>query len=365
MSAGVSLQRVMTAATVGLAVLCGQTATATQLTFLNATGRTPDGYGTLGNIGETGYGDRVDFGAAMSGSDAYGGYLRGNGWTPNVTVDYRTGNAQTGYGGVGLSWGATLDKIDENSDGAWGNGNDANGNPIIVHQSVWGIEPGGTNAIDPFLAPEIILKPDPGYALVLNNYLFHAYDPPNHTLDLRTMQVLKADGSALFNYTEPEQPPDGGYWWNYYGVDGYTNFNATNDPILSLDEIRIIGIDSYWYALGVVDFDQRLAGDVNVDGQVDIFDVATVSNNWGLEQGTGDANGDRMVDIFDVAVISNNWGAGVPSGAASVPEPAAFWLLAVGAGAIAIRRRLAKTVVSQNRWRLSGKPPANTTAKAC
>jgi T5SS/PEP-CTERM-associated repeat protein len=83
-------------------------------------------------------------------------------------------------------------------------------------------------------------------------------------------------------------------------------------------------------------------GDINLDGTVNIFDINSVSANWGAAGPQGDANGDGIVNIFDVNLISSNWGA---SGAAAVPEPAGLALFLLGAlvAPIAIRRRQRKT----------------------
>lgn len=219
---------------------------ATTLTFLNATGYTgPGTYGTLGPIGGVGYGDNVDFGAATSGSDAYGGYLRGHGWTPNITADYRTGSS--GTEGVGLSFGATLDRENEMSaGGAFGTGSDSHGATIYTYKSVWPQEDLGPR-------PEVILTPAPGYAVVLYNYLFEAFNPTDHLLDGRTTEVRTASDAVLFSYTEPT---GNGYFWNYYGVDGYTPFLPGNAPIVSTEPIRIIGDATYWRSISGIDFGQ-------------------------------------------------------------------------------------------------------------
>jgi Dockerin type I domain len=65
-----------------------------------------------------------------------------------------------------------------------------------------------------------------------------------------------------------------------------------------------------------------LAGDVNLDGLVDIFDINLVSSHWGTAGPAGDANGDGVVNIFDINLISANWNPGGGAGnAAAVPEP--------------------------------------------
>ncbi len=83
------------------------------------------------------------------------------------------------------------------------------------------------------------------------------------------------------------------------------------------------------YTTGEVTLTSATAGDVNLDGAVDVFDVNAVSTYWGTAGPQGDANGDGTVDIFDVNLISSNWSP-INAGSVSVPEPASLALLALG-----------------------------------
>ncbi|MHB1037748.1 MAG: ice-binding family protein [Pirellulales bacterium] len=66
-------------------------------------------------------------------------------------------------------------------------------------------------------------------------------------------------------------------------------------------------------------------GDVDLDGDVDIFDVAVLQTKYGTTSGAtwadGDFDGNGTVDIFDVALMQTNYGEGVASAPASAPEP--------------------------------------------
>jgi len=82
----------------------------------------------------------------------------------------------------------------------------------------------------------------------------------------------------------------------------------------------------------------RLAGDVNNDGIVNGQDIAVIASNWlqtgpGANDPSGDANFDGIVNGQDIAVIASHWLQTVGSGSgggASVPEPAAIVLAALG-----------------------------------
>ena len=92
----------------------------------------------------------------------------------------------------------------------------------------------------------------------------------------------------------------------------------------------------------------QTAGDANLDGVVNIFDINAVSSQWNTS-GTGvpsqypDVNHDGTVNIFDINLISSNWAHVVPGGgsATAVPEPATWIsaLVACGIGCVLLRRR--------------------------
>ena len=82
-------------------------------------------------------------------------------------------------------------------------------------------------------------------------------------------------------------------------------------------------------------------GDANLDGAVNVFDLAILANNYlasGRAWADADFNGDGDVDVFDLAILGNNYLKGPPS-ADAVPEPTALALLAVTALALIRRRR--------------------------
>ncbi len=132
-------------------------------------------------------------------------------------------------------------------------------------------------------------------------------------------------------------PPDPNGWINYYEDPGYW----------------------YWWGPPVISVIQGEpnapepaphAGDVDKDGDVDIFDFMDLQGNYGSTSGKvwtdGDidpydgnslaASGDGDVDIFDFMEIQANWQWGVGGG---VPEPATISLLSLGGLALLRRRR--------------------------
>ncbi|MFH1510839.1 MAG: dockerin type I domain-containing protein [Candidatus Woesearchaeota archaeon] len=56
---------------------------------------------------------------------------------------------------------------------------------------------------------------------------------------------------------------------------------------------------------------QCIAGDLNCDKKVDIFDLVLVAQNYGKTSGfdvRADANKDGEVNIFDLVLVAQNYG---------------------------------------------------------
>ena len=82
-----------------------------------------------------------------------------------------------------------------------------------------------------------------------------------------------------------------------------------------------------------------VAGDCDLDEDVDLSDLAMLASRWDAAPRQwwmdGDFNGDFDVNIEDLSLLASNWGAGTT--AARVPDPAS--LLVMGLGGLGMLRR--------------------------
>ena len=143
------------------------------------------------------------------------------------------------------------------------------------------------------------------------------------------------------------------FWWNYDINRGYNGGSWTGPGITSSAAAAVAASGSphrtalgFGYdAIGAV-VKYTWAGDADLDGDVDISDLARLATYWqyNTSWSGGDFNYDTHVDISDLAILATNWqqGVGNPLGpesfdaalssfglvSASVPEPASVALLA-------------------------------------
>jgi len=102
--------------------------------------------------------------------------------------------------------------------------------------------------------------------------------------------------------------------------------------------------DDFWWALdgfSLVEGSPPLAGDTDLDGDVDLDDLFTVRNSFGTSGGAtltdGDTDADGDVDLDDLFAVRNNFGAGLLVS----PEPSALAMLCAGAFILMRRRKSA------------------------
>ena len=124
----------------------------------------------------------------------------------------------------------------------------------------------------------------------------------------------------------------------------YTDWGAQAPNSQDYGQYVVLGNDHLWRAgpsgdliSYVVEYEPIvIPGDVNIDFQVNVYDINLVSAHWGGNGPIGDANGDGAVNVFDINLISSNWGATI--NATAVPEPSAVSLLFAGLVGIAFWR---------------------------
>jgi|GEM_PF-3325482 len=88
-------------------------------------------------------------------------------------------------------------------------------------------------------------------------------------------------------------------------------------------------------------FNSLVPGDVNLDGVVNIGDIAAIAEGWLVHGGLGDgdANGDGVTNIGDLTLVADNWqqqGGGGGLNITAVPEPSTALLSVVGLLGVAI-----------------------------
>jgi hypothetical protein len=109
-------------------------------------------------------------------------------------------------------------------------------------------------------------------------------------------------------------------------ADGWVLFaTAVSDDGLTLGGYgRQFG--AHDYQAWIYDGHDRLPGDANSDGQVNLSDFGTLKANFdsGRSWSYGDFNGSGRIDLSDFGNLKDNFGQTSPN---AVPEPAT-WLLA-------------------------------------
>ncbi|MHB1038094.1 MAG: hypothetical protein ACYC0Y_26010 [Pirellulales bacterium] len=145
-----------------------------------------------------------------------------------------------------------------------------------------------------------------------------------------------------------------------YGLD-LAGWNLETAEAISDDGRTIVGNGlnpkgqpEAWLAR-IPEFILPVIGDVDLDADVDTFDVAVIQTKYSMTReaswADGDFDGNGAVDIFAVALMQVHYGHGVADFMAPVPEPAALVLAAVGFAAV-LACRAARFVSSRSStWR--------------
>jgi len=150
------------------------------------------------------------------------------------------------------------------------------------------------------------------------------------------------DGMLLLNNADMipgGQAPD----WNYLSYQFDAQKNAFIIQARHFDES--FSLEDTDFSFAWVDFTNplsltspSLAGDVNLDGKVDLSDFGILKENFGTgtTQAQGDLNGDAKIDLSDFGILKANFGK---TAGAAVPEPSTLLLLMLGGLAALVARR--------------------------
>ncbi len=151
-------------------------------------------------------------------------------------------------------------------------------------------------------------------------------EPADVGLNSEELIALRVDPDAEVspaNYEDVYEDVD----FSTFGSPNRFNVNTEN----TLDGVQDFSNVRAWLAT-IPD------GDADLDGSVDVTDLAILAANWGGpgKWMTGDFSPDGEVDVSDLAILAANWGS---KGAQSVPEPATLTLATLIGGALVGRRR--------------------------
>ena len=150
-----------------------------------------------------------------------------------------------------------------------------------------------------------------------DNVIYH-----NNFID----NVHQAYSQSPLNNWDDGYPSGGNYWSDYNGTDQFSGpyQNVTGSDGIGDTPMVVMplpkSIYDTWSSIEFADVYPlinpvgAIVGDVNLDGKVDIKDIAVVAHCFGLTAGCigwnplADVNGDGRIDIADIALVARNFG---------------------------------------------------------
>ena len=255
-----------------------------------------------------------------------------------------------------------------------GNASASDGTLALNSDIVWDFDPGdgiSSGAYD-FTA---VVAHEIGHLLGFTSGVdaLDAYSPPNGGPFLAN-QFTWVSGLDLFRFSA-DSVAAGGIDWTadarvkYFSIDGgvtaLAGFStgkthgdgygaghwAANEPsllgpTLNAGQAEVPSVMDL-RAINAIGWDlPDLMGDANLDGVVNVLDLSTLGQNWGLPGATwmqGDFTRDGIVDVLDLSILAANWNVSVAggevsfaealaqvSGGGAIPEPASLLLLVGG-----------------------------------
>ena len=162
----------------------------------------------------------------------------------------------------------------------------------------------------------------------------YVYGNETYMADIRlyTNQINAAMGQSLwgdFNADRAVTAADIDLLRSHYGIIGY---DLTHNGITDV-------LDADYLVRDILNTDY---GDVTLDGQVNVLDLAALAGGYGKAGGwaKGDFDGNGLVNVLDLATLAGNYGksfSAAAGAAAAVPEPLTVLLL--GGGMLGLLRK--------------------------